>query len=141
VAANAAGLVVDDQDFGATPLLYQPANWPPQAAVMNKSGVLLIYNRDGGNISSGPTQSIQVSQVTNLGNFIGLPAYDPVSQQLYLGNPRDDTSGQYPHGLLAFGVSNDCTLALRWQQTVGLDASRHYSSARSDALLRQAFLA
>ncbi len=124
VAANAAALVVDDQDFGATPLLYQPANCPPQAAVMNKSGVLLIYNRDGGNISSGPTQSIQVSQVTNLGNFIGLPAYDPVSEQLYLGTPRDDTSGQYPHGLLAFGVSNDCTLALRWQQTLGLDASK-----------------
>ncbi len=29
VAANAPGLVIDDQDFGATPLLYQPLNCPP----------------------------------------------------------------------------------------------------------------
>jgi len=124
LAANAPNLTGVDTDFGATPLLYQPANCPPQMAVMNKTGELFVYNRDAAAIASGPAQRIAVTQnIAPDGDFIGLPAYDPVSQQLYLGNPKDDVSGTYPHGLLAFGVASDCTLSLRWQQTIGTNAT------------------
>jgi len=124
MAANAPKLTGEDTDFGATPVLYQPANCPPQMAVMNKTGELFIYNRDAASLASGPMQRIAVTQdVAPAGDFIGLPAYDPVSQQLYLGNPKDDQSGTYPHGLLAFGVANDCTLSLQWQQTIGTNAT------------------
>ena len=44
-AANYPGLVGRDVDFGATPLLYQAPGCPAQLAVMNKSGVLLVYDR------------------------------------------------------------------------------------------------
>lgn len=124
LAANAPNLTGVDTDFGATPLLYQPANCPPQMAVMNKTGELFVYNRDAAAIASGPAQRIAVMQnIAPDGDFIGLPAYDPVSQQLYLGNPKDDVSGTYPHGLLAFGVASNCTLSLRWQQTIGTNAT------------------
>lgn len=124
LAANAPGLAGQDTDFGATPMLYQPTNCPPQMAVMNKTGELFVYSRDAAGIASGPTQRIAVTQdITPNGDFIGLPAFDPVSQQLYLGDPKDDLSGIYPHGLLAFGVAADCTLSLQWQQTVGMNAA------------------
>jgi len=123
LAANAPVLAGVDTDFGATPMLYQPTNCPPQMAVMNKTGELFIYSRDAASIASGPTQRIAVTQgVAPDGDFIGLPAYDPVSQQLFLGNPKDDLSGSYPHGLLAFGVAADCTVSLQWHQTVGMNA-------------------
>ncbi len=123
LAANAPSLNGLDTDFGATPMLYQAANCPPQMAVMNKTGELFVYNRDAAALAAGPLQRIAVTQnIAPDGDFIGLPAYDPVAQQLYLGNPKDDLSGTYPHGLLAFGVANDCTLSLQWQQTVGLNA-------------------
>ena len=124
LANNAPTLIGKDTDFGATPMLYQPANCPAQMAAMNKTGELFIYSRDAAAITAGPTQRIAVTQnVAPDGDFIGLPAYDPTSQQLYLGNPKDDPTGTYQHGLLAFGVANDCTLSLLWQQAVGFNAT------------------
>lgn len=124
VAANAPGLVGADLDFGATPLLYQPADCPAQMAAMNKSGALFVFNRSSNELAAGPLQRIEVTPTSGIGDFIGLPAYDPVSQQLYLGSPADDASGKYPHGLLAFGVSTNCTLTLQWQKTIGFDVSQ-----------------
>ncbi len=124
VAANAPSLIGADLDFGATPLLYQPTDCPAQMVVMNKSGALFLFNRASSDITAGPLQRIQVTRSAENGNFIGLPAFDPVSQQLYLGSPWDDVSWQYSHGLLAFGVSNGCALTLQWQQTIGLDVSQ-----------------
>lgn len=124
VAANAPSLIGADLDFGATPMLYQATDCPAQMAAMNKSGALFVFNRASNEITAGPLQRIQVTQSAENGNFIGLPAYDPASQQLYVGSPRDDVSGQYPHVLLAFKVSHNCTLTLQWQQTIGFDASQ-----------------
>ncbi len=122
VAANAPGLTGNDVDFGATPTLYQAPHCPPQLAVMNKTGELFVYDRDALHIASGPKQRISVTQTEPYGDFIGLPAYDPISQHLYLGSPRDDVSGKYTHGLLAFRVLKDCTLSLQWQQSIGMNA-------------------
>ncbi len=125
VASNSPALGGADVDFGATPMLYQPPNCPPQMAVMNKTGELFVYNRgNAADISFGPLQRIGITQTADVGGFIGLPAYDPVSQQLYLGNPKDDQFGQYRHGLLAFAVGPNCLLSLRWQQTIGFDSSQ-----------------
>ena len=125
VAANAPPLAErGDVDFGATALLYQAPNCPPQMAVMNKTGDLFVYNRASASMTSGPAQRVPVTQTSDTGSFIGLPAYDPVLNQLYLGNPKDDTAGRYSHGLLAFQVMRDCTLSLAWQQTVGFDLAQ-----------------
>ena len=124
VAANAPPLPEGgDVDFGATALLYQAPNCPPQMAVMNKTGDFFVYNRDSAALTAGPFQRITVTQTSDTGSFIGLPAYDPASNHLYLGNPKDDDAGMYSHGLLAFQVMADCTLSLAWQQTVGFDLS------------------
>lgn len=121
-----------DADFGATPILYQGAGCPPQLAAMNKSGVLVIYNR--ASITSGPVQTIQMSPSGgDAGNFIGLPAFSPVTNMLYVGVPSDAPSGTYLHGLAALQIdSATCTLRLAWQQTFGPNASTlPYDSPRS----------
>ena len=114
----------DDIDFGATPLLYQPPGCPPQLAAMNKTGDLFVYTRARGGINDGPTQRIAVTQTEASGGFIGLPAYDPVYNHVYLSNPKTDATGKYPHGLLAFQVMGDCTLSLAWQATLGFDITQ-----------------
>jgi outer membrane protein assembly factor BamB len=108
-----------DVDFGSTPVLYQPPGCPPQLAAENKSGALFIYNRDA--ISAGPTQQITITQFD--AGFIGEVAYDPVLNQIYVSNPRDDGVGTYFHGLIALAPQADCTLALVWQRQVGLNAA------------------
>ncbi len=114
---------VDDADFGATPLLFQPPNCPPMLAAMQKTGKLFIYNRY--TIDSGPMQTIQVAPGSSNGNFIGMPAYDPVLNQIYLGSPTDSGGGPYHHGLIAMSVQANCSLGLAWQTQVGLNASSY----------------
>lgn len=119
LASNAPGLTGVDRDFGATPTLYQAPGCPLQAAVENKFGALFIYN--AGSIGSGPVQRLQVANVSD-DQFVGLPAYSPAQNMLYVSNSSDSSSGPFKHGLLAFSVQPNCTLSLAWQQTVGPNA-------------------
>jgi outer membrane protein assembly factor BamB len=92
-------------------------------AAMQKTGKLFIYNRTA--IGSGPMQTIQVTVGSSSGNFIGLPAYNPVLKQIYLGSPTDSGGGPYKHGLIAMSVQANCSLSLAWQTQVGLNASSY----------------
>jgi outer membrane protein assembly factor BamB len=40
--------------------------------------------------------------------------------QIYVTSTDDSTNGPYQHGPLAFQVQADCSLALSWQQAVGV---------------------
>jgi hypothetical protein len=87
---------------------------------MNKTGALFVYNRAG--IGYGVHQKLQIANPPDagLGNFIGVPAYDPVNNQIYVGSTDDSAADPYRHGLLAFHVVADCLLSLSWQQTFGV---------------------
>jgi outer membrane protein assembly factor BamB len=117
----------DDEDFGATPLLFQPPGCGPLLAAVNKSGMFFLYSRMS--ISRGPVQSIQMSITTGNGDFIGVPAYDPVTNYVYVGLPSTFTNGglniTYKPGIAAFSISN-CTLnpAPVWSANFGADGSQ-----------------
>jgi outer membrane protein assembly factor BamB len=96
----------DDEDFGATPLLFQPPGCGPLLAAVNKSGMFYLYSRF--NINGGPVQAIQMSITTGNGDFIGIPAYDPVTNDVYVGLPA--TFGIYQPGVAAFALRSDCTI-------------------------------
>jgi outer membrane protein assembly factor BamB len=118
VAANYPGLPASpDADFGATPLLY-PGGC---LAAMNKSGVLVLYNRNS--IGSGPTQSLAMSPPSDNGNFIGVPAYSPTSNLVYVPVPGDSPDGTYKHGLAAFSSQGGCTLSLLWNPVFGQNSA------------------
>lgn len=110
-----------DADFGATPLLFQPPGCPPLLAAVNKSGLFVLYAR--GNIAAGPAQSIAMSIATDNGDFIGVPAYDPVTNYVYVGLPA--TMGIYKPGLAAFSIAPDCTLNPTpvWNAAFGADGA------------------
>jgi hypothetical protein len=113
--------VTADADFGATPLLFQPPGCPPLLAAVNKSGLFVLYDR--GNIGAGPTQSIQMSITTDNGDFIGVPAYDPVTNDVYVGLPA--TEGIYRPGVAAFRIAPTCTLDPTpvWAANFGADGA------------------
>jgi outer membrane protein assembly factor BamB len=117
LGSNYPGLIGGDVDFGATPILYRPAGCPTtQVAAKNKSGVLVVY--DEGNVSTGYTQRVQVGSVADW-QFNGIPAWDPVTNMLYIGNSSDSSSDVYLHGMVALKAGSDCTLSLAWQRSVG----------------------
>jgi outer membrane protein assembly factor BamB len=114
VAAHYTGLVGGDVDYGATPFLYSTA-CNNQVAAVNKSGVLVTYDRD--EIETGPIQVLQISD--GAGTLIGDFAMDPTTGLIYVANPDDAPSGIYNHGLLAFYIDGACQLDLAWEAAVG----------------------
>ena len=114
-----------DVDFGASPLLFQPPSCPLMLAVENKTGVLLLYR--AGSIGSGPVQRLQVADVNDW-QFNSIPAYDPVTQMVYVTSSSDssDTDAhlnpKYREGLTAFHVRESCTLQPKpaWSQPANL---------------------
>lgn len=110
-----------DADYGATPLLFQPPGCAPLVAAVNKSGIFALWNR--ASISAGPTQTIQMSISTDNGDFVGVPAYDPVTNLVYVGLPS--TFGIYKPGLGAFRIRTDCTLdpTPAWNAAFGADGA------------------
>ena len=54
------------------------------------------------------------------GETIVVPAFSPVTNMIYLGNPTATLDGTYMNGLLAFHVrSSDCKVELAWQHGLG----------------------
>jgi outer membrane protein assembly factor BamB len=107
-----------DYDFGATPLLFQPTGCPPMLAAMNKSGIVQIYDRT--KFGSGALQTLQISKASGSGEFFGMPAWDPVTNAIYVSNPADSPDGTYGHGLVALQANASCQMSLLWQQTAGV---------------------
>ncbi len=117
LGSNKPSLTGRDVDFGTTPVLFKPAGCPVTlVAAKNKSGVLFIYSEGG--LNSGYRQKLQIASVKDW-RFNGLPAWDPVTNMLYISNSTDSSSGTYLHGMVALKAAANCSLSLAWQKTVG----------------------
>jgi hypothetical protein len=110
-------LLGGDDDFGSTPVLYQRSGCAPQMAVLRKDGRLFVYDRD--TIANGPTQTITMQSFT----FIGLVAYWPPTNTLYVASTENSGGGTYVAGMHAFQIQANCTLSLAWQTGVNQPAS------------------
>ena len=111
-----------DIDFGATALLFQRPNCPTMLAAYNKSGPLFIYNRATIQ-QAGPIQTLTIAQSSNDGSNIGMPAFDPVLNQLYVVSPSDSGT-LYKHGLIALSIGSTCSVTPKpvWQTQVGINS-------------------
>jgi outer membrane protein assembly factor BamB len=106
-----------DLDFGATPVPFRPAGCPVTlVAAEHKTGNLFIYTE--GAVGSGPRQVLQMASSTDF-RFIGVPAWDPVTNMLYVSSGTDSAAGTFRHGLVALKAGSNCSLSLAWQQSVG----------------------
>jgi outer membrane protein assembly factor BamB len=107
-----------DFDFGSTPTPMDTSYCPPLLSVMNKTGNMFVYQR--GDLHDGPTQVFSMSRGGGSSPFIGMGAYDPTLNMLFVDNPLAATGGTYTHGAVAMIVTNPgCTLAVGWQSTFG----------------------
>lgn len=119
----------NDFDFGATPMLFTPPGCPTLVAAINKSGTFELYDRD--TIGNGPIQYIAMSIPTDVGDFIGVPAYDPVTNLVYVGLPASE--GIYHPGIGAFQIASNCTLdpVPAWSARFGPDGADGHQTPRS----------
>jgi len=109
--------VQGDLDYGATPMLYNPADCAAeQSSTKNKDGYIYTYAEGPGGLSF--EQQVQIGNNTSEGEFIGVPAFDPTTGFVYVGNPT--ALGNYAHGINAFSQAGGCTgLTLVWKASVG----------------------
>ena len=113
VDSNLPNVPQGDNDFGGTPVLFEPSGCSPELAVENKTGVLVIYNQ--GALSSGPIQSLQIG--SNSGSFIGDPAWDPGQNTMYVSNSA--SSSAFSNGMVALKFGADCLASPAWQTQLG----------------------
>jgi hypothetical protein len=109
--------VNNDSDYGATPMLYSVSDCNSlQASAKNKDGYVYTYGIGASNLTA--IQSLHVGQTTAAGQFVGVPAYNPNTGLVYVGNPN--AVGNFAHGLNAFQQAGGCTgLSLSWKASIG----------------------
>jgi outer membrane protein assembly factor BamB len=119
VASNYPGVTGPDSDFGATPMIFTPPGCAAMAVAKNKAGVLVQWTRDG--INNGPLAVITMAPSTSAGNFIGIPAYSPVTHDVYVGDDANSPDGTYAGGVDALAATGpNCTLQLKWKTPLSL---------------------
>ncbi|HEX3455386.1 MAG TPA: PQQ-binding-like beta-propeller repeat protein [Gaiellaceae bacterium] len=103
-------LTVPDTDFGATPLLFQPPDCPPLAAVNSKNGFVYVYDRTS--LATGPIWSFRAGPDDLDNPFVGEPSYSPDENALYVADARAyDDEGTITHfdAVESFSVGPRCT--------------------------------
>lgn len=113
VGASTPAIPLGDNDYGATPVLFQPAGCANKLlAVPNKIGLLVVDKiRPAGALQQWQT----LQMANNTGSFRGSAAWDGTDQLLLVTTPTDGPA-PYLHGLSALRENTDCTgLSLAWQ--------------------------
>jgi outer membrane protein assembly factor BamB len=135
IAANNPSLPdeasLNDLDFGATPTLFQPPGCTPMAAAMNKSGVLALYDRT--NVAAGPLQLLAMNPPTDNADFVGLPAYSPKTNLLYVPLPANFKApgATYTRGMAALRFQG-CSLQASpvWNASFGISVANKQFDVR-----------
>src|SRR4051794_28310630 len=105
-ASHATGMPIHgDYGFGSTPVVFTPKGCTPLVAAEGKDGILYVWNRTA--LASGPIQRIVLAFP---GTLYGLPAWDSLSQRLYLTTGTGYKTVQ--SGLQVLRVAPGCKLAL-----------------------------
>jgi outer membrane protein assembly factor BamB len=109
-----------DSDFGSTPTPVDVEGCPPLLAALNKTGNMFVWQRKKPGV--GPTQVMSISYDGSHGLLVGMAAYDPATQMLFINNPISSKDGSVTNGGIAMQVTSPaCTLGIVWQTTYGTD--------------------
>jgi outer membrane protein assembly factor BamB len=103
-----------DDDFGTTPILFQPEGCPYTLVASKRKDGNLYVSAEGD--LDHVLQTLQIASPLD-SQFNGIPAWDPETQMLYIGNSSD--SATYSHGMVALQAHSDCSLSLAWQHPAG----------------------
>ena len=78
--------IVEDTDFGSTPLLFQPRGCPPLAAAHSKNGKVYVWVRSS--LATGPIWELRIGPDDLAQPFIGEPSWSEQLQTLFISNAR-----------------------------------------------------
>jgi outer membrane protein assembly factor BamB len=106
---------VQDSEFGGAPMLVQAPGCPAQLVVTHKSGALFLYDRD--RLAAGPRQTERMGRPDFLGTY-GTYAWSAQARMLFVMN---NSTGLFPHGLLAWRLDDRCFLVPSWSYGAGPD--------------------
>ena len=114
--------LVEDTDFGATPLLFQPDGCPPLAAAHAKDGKIYVWLRSS--LASGPIWEARIGP-DDLGHpFIGEPAWSAELQMLFISEARiyGPAGVERFDAAVAFRVGSGCSFPARptWIADAGI---------------------
>jgi len=105
-----------DADFGAAPLLFQPAACPPLAAMNNKDGALYVWDRS--RLSAGPLVRLPLGD--GVAPFIGAPAWSAATQMIFVGQSVIREGGvTFGNGVTAWHVDPGCGFRPIWSVKFG----------------------
>lgn len=105
-----------DFDFGAAPLLFQPAGCPPLAAANNKDGSLYVWNRQ--RLAAGPVAAIRLGDRSTA--FVAQPSWSPRTRMLYAAQAAlTAPNADHPKGVVALRVRPGCRFARAWSSITG----------------------
>ncbi|MDX6541650.1 MAG: hypothetical protein QOI71_3260 [Gaiellales bacterium] len=112
-ASHARGMPTrGDFGFGSTPIVFKAKDCGMLVAAEGKDGAVYLWSR--ARLAAGPTQRLELAFPATL---YGSPAWDPLTQQLFL-----TTSQGYagtPGGLDALKVTRNCKLRVAWNRKLG----------------------
>jgi outer membrane protein assembly factor BamB len=110
-----------DVDFGATPLVFQPAGCPTLVAAGNKDGNLYVLRASDLASSSAPLQTLALNAANDwLGNggIGGVPAFWASGGMVYVTDAGAGITG-VAAGVVGLKVQSDCTLKVAWSAALG----------------------
>jgi hypothetical protein len=109
-----------DDDFGATPLLFDVRGCGEYAAANNKDGKLYIWNRE--DVGSGPVYKLDLG-TASYDPFLGEPSWSADRQTLYDATTNVIVRGvSQGDGVTALKFNAKCQLRSSWQTVVGSGA-------------------
>jgi hypothetical protein len=114
------GIGGSDLDFPGTPVIFAPLGCDVMAANQGKGGTLVVY--DTRNLSA-PVAQYTFSTPSGLADYVGNPAYSPITGLLYAAI-SSSTDSMEPPGLAALG---SCGQALLWHTQFGPDSFAYQS--------------
>jgi outer membrane protein assembly factor BamB len=125
VSGKALPVHIGDDDLGSTPMLFQAPNCPPQLIVEQKNGTVHLFDRD--NLAAGPRQTLTLSQGgdmvhggTPVHEFIGVTAYSPELNMVFVSNSTGIPNGYYTQGMVGYRINSSCALTKVWNTTAGV---------------------
>ena len=110
-----------DVNFGATPVVFQPAGCPTLVAAGNKNGNLYLFRESDLAASGAPLQVLPLNPANDWlgsGGVGGVPAYWAAGRMLFVSDVGPGVAG-VSGGIVGLKIATDCTLSVAWSQSIG----------------------
>jgi hypothetical protein len=112
-----------DLDYTGTPVVFQPSGCDQYSATQGKGGTLVL--NDTTRLSTALV-SYQLSEPSPLANYIGNPAYSPLTGLLYAAVASSQDGSIEPPGMVAIHFPS-CSPSILWNTSFGPDSFSYQS--------------